>query len=168
MAVGTVSIIVVLRGFLRLPHFPHLRGALAAEATVCGTLPLGTSSWRALCARALAFAMPTRKLLYRLNLLRLCTHSTVLMLTRYGTLGQNKIRDVATICAYKNKRTSPEHFSLRNKAHRALLRNEKFLKKSFVFEAAQIAATSPYLSPPYKVLVSLPVTQYRHYMVKPY
>ena len=44
MAVGTVSIIVVLRGFLRLPHFPHLRGALAAEATVCGTLPLGTST----------------------------------------------------------------------------------------------------------------------------
>ena len=103
-------------------------------------------SWRALCARALAFAMPTRKLLYRLNLLRLCTHSTVLMLTRYGTLGQNKIRDVATICAYKNKRTSPEHFSLRNKAHRALLRNEKFLKKSLVFEAAQIVATSPYQS----------------------
>ena len=52
--------------------------------------------------------------------------------------------DVATICAHKNKRTSPENFSLRNKAHRALLRNEKFLKKSFVFEAAQIVATSPY------------------------
>ena len=86
----------------------------------------------------------------------------------YGTLGQNKMRDVAAICAHKNKRTSPENFSLRNKAHRALLRSEKFLKKSFVFEAAQIAATSPYLSPPYKVLVSLPATQYRHYMVKPY
>ena len=77
--------------------------------------------------------------------------------------------DVALICAHKNKRTSAEHFSLRhNKAHRALWRNEKFLKKSFVFEAAQIVATSLYLSPPYKVLVSLPGTQYRHYMVKPY
>ena len=77
----------------------------------------------------------------------------------YGTLGQNKIRDVAAICAHKNKRTSPENFSLRNKAHRALLRSEKILKKSFVFEAAQIAK--------YKVLVSLPGTQYRHYIVKP-
>ena len=89
------------------------------------------------------------------------------VLGMYGTLEQNKIGDVAAICAHKNKRTSPENFSLRYKAHRYLYRSEKFLEKSFVFEAAQIAATSPYLSPPYKVLVSIPATLYRHYIVKP-
>ena len=34
---------------------------------------------------------------------------------------------------------------------------------SFVFEVAFSVATSPYL---YKVLVSLPATMYRYYMVK--
>ena len=54
----------------------------------------------------------------------------------YGTLGQNKMGDVVTICAHKNKRTSSERFSSRNKAHRALLRDEKLLKKNSVFEVA--------------------------------
>ena len=64
------------------------------------------------------------------------TDLTDRLLRRYGTLEQNKIRDVVTENAQKNKRTSSESFSLRNKARRALFRNEKLLKKSFVFDVA--------------------------------
>ena len=35
----------------------------------------------------------------------------------YGTLEQNKLGNVAAICAHKKKRTSPETFSLLDKAH---------------------------------------------------
>ena len=60
----------------------------------------------------------------------------------YGTLEQNKIRDVLPENAQTNKRTSSESFSSRNKAHRALLRDEKLLKKSFVFDVAFSRTTS--------------------------
>ena len=69
----------------------------------------------------------------------------LLYLDTYGTLGQNKMGDVAGENAQTNKRTSSESFSLRNKAHRALLRNEKLLKKSFVFDVAFSHTTSLYL-----------------------
>ena len=88
----------------------------------------------------------------------------LLYLDTYGTLGQNKMGDVAAICAHKNKRTSPEISSLLNKAHRALLtilaKNCK--NNSFVVETAQIATTSPYLSSRYRVMESLLETLYRH------
>ena len=87
---------------------------------------------------------------------------------KYGTLEQNKMGDVVCENTHKNKRTSSKAFRLRHKAHRALCRSRKAFEKSFVFEAAQTVATSPYLSPPYKVLVGLPATLYRHYMVKHY
>ena len=64
---------------------------------------------------------------------------------RYGTLEQNKMGDVARENTQKHKRTSSESFSSRHKAHRALWRDEKLLKKSFVFDVVFSVTTSLYL-----------------------
>ena len=66
-----------------------------------------------------------------------------------GTLEQNKMGDVVTENTQEHKRTSSESFSSRNKDHRALFRDEKIWKKSFVFDVVISRTTSPYLTPPY-------------------